>query len=162
MRHDETFIPKAVRDMLDARRYPQQARYLVAAMEDVQAGFGYVPAEAASELARYFSLDEAKIAAWLRDASGAFRAQPLGRHVLRICQGPICRTRGGKAMMEEVRKVASGKSGLTVLASHCLGACDQAPIAKLDEERLSGHGDETISALVLTAISNINGEDGEP
>ncbi|MDX8412024.1 MAG: hypothetical protein R8K46_09195, partial [Mariprofundaceae bacterium] len=77
MTNNETAIQETVRGMLAARRYPPRASYLLAAMQDVQAGFGYVPAEAVSMLAGYFSLKQAAVAAWLQESTGAFRARPL-------------------------------------------------------------------------------------
>ena len=157
---DEVAIHRAVRNILDARHYPARARFLIAAMEDVQASFGYVPVPAVAELARYFSVQEEDMAAWLQEAPGVFRAQPLGRHVLRICQGPICRARGGSELLREVMLEAGKEAGLTLMPSHCLGMCDHAPAAKLDEERLFGHGGASVSELVLAAVRDINDEGG--
>ncbi|MDQ7011129.1 MAG: hypothetical protein Q9M29_04855, partial [Mariprofundaceae bacterium] len=49
------------RDMLDARGYPAEISYLVAALEDIQAAFGYVPEDALAVLAGHFGSDAGHI-----------------------------------------------------------------------------------------------------
>ncbi|MDX8411961.1 MAG: NAD(P)H-dependent oxidoreductase subunit E, partial [Mariprofundaceae bacterium] len=83
-------------------------------------------------------------------------------HVLRICQGPICGLRGGRALLDEAERTMGGKPGMTLLPSHCLGACDQAPAVKLDEGMLTTGDNVDVTELVRAAVGKISGEDGGP
>jgi len=113
--------------MLDARGYPAEMGYLVAALEDIQAAFGHVPADALAVLAGHFGTD-ADCLRRKADAFDLFRFAPPPPHRIRICHGPVCAACGGEELLADV----SGSEDVGVETGHCLGRCDQAPVASID------------------------------
>jgi len=122
--------------------YPRHSRYLLAAMEDVQAYYGFIPDAVVSVLSESFKVSRASVQQWL-DRPGLFQVQLPGRYVLKICCGPICADQGGKRLLASMEKLPGCSDGdISLLASPCLGSCNQAPVAKLNNQCFV-HADET-------------------
>ncbi len=118
-----------VRRCLDA--YPADAVWLVAALEDIQAGLGYVPVDAVTFLARRFGLSPGTLRADI-EASEAFRCTPPPAHVLHVCRGPFCAAAGADALRQCAEAVAGEEADVGCVAGHCLGHCPDAPVVMLD------------------------------
>ncbi|HXH72460.1 MAG TPA: NAD(P)H-dependent oxidoreductase subunit E [Mariprofundaceae bacterium] len=117
-----TSIPaQEIRELLESKGY-SSAAYLLAALEDVQASCGVLDDESLAAVAAHFRLPEAKVRALVADCTEAFRSASAPE--LRICLGPVCRNAGSEALLE--------KAGNAAASSHCMGACDHAPVAKLN------------------------------
>ncbi len=70
-----------------------------------------------------------------------FSLKPRGKHIIRICNSPICDMAGSRNIFTELRrnlKIGFGETtaqGLfTLEATECLGQCDKAPGMAIDEE----------------------------
>ena len=70
-----------------------------------------------------------------------FSTQPRGKHVIRVCLGTACYVRGGKQVLEAMRKELgievgeTTKDGMFSLeVARCFGACGLAPAMCIDEE----------------------------
>lgn len=68
------------------------------------------------------------------------RRRPVGRHVLRICDSIACHVMGSKTIINTAVKhtgvpmgEVSKDGSVTILPSICLGLCDKAPAALLNE-----------------------------
>jgi len=119
--------------MLDARGYPEEISYLVAALEDIQAAFGYVPADALPVLAGHFGSNAERIRN-KADTFGLFRFAPPPAHRIRICHGPVCASCGGEELLADV---VSESKDISVEPGHCFGRCDQAPVVGIDDRLLT-------------------------
>ena len=69
-----------------------------------------------------------------------FSLTPRGKHIIRICNSPVCQMAGARDIFIELRKnlkIGFGETtaeGLFTLEStECLGQCDQAPGMSVDE-----------------------------
>jgi len=114
-----------VRRCLDA--YPADAVWLIAVLEDIQAGLGFVPAGAAGLLADRLGLRAPDVRA-LIEGCEAFQGTPPARHLLHVCTGPFCAAAGSHELL------AAAEGELDCRAGHCLGYCDEAPVMMLDGE----------------------------
>jgi formate dehydrogenase subunit gamma len=80
-----------------------------------------------------------------------FRAEPPGRHVLRLCRAEACQSLGAEAVADHVRQRlgvdwhdTTADGAVTLQPVFCLGLCavgpsallDDAPLARLDEARI--------------------------
>jgi formate dehydrogenase subunit gamma len=132
---------------------------LLPILHAVQEHFGCVPEAAKPLIAHALNLSRAEVhgvVSFYHD----YRAEPAGRHVLKLCRAEACQSVGGAALHRDVL----GKLGLdwggttpdgrlTVEAVYCLGLCatapaaliDGAPVGRLDAARLDG--------VVLEAMS---------
>ncbi|MFQ5581814.1 MAG: NAD(P)H-dependent oxidoreductase subunit E [Mariprofundaceae bacterium] len=120
------------RAMLYARAYPPENVYLLAALEDVQTAFAYVPPDSLDVLAGHFGCDAGSIEAQLL-SFGLFSLTPPPAHQIRICQGPVCMACGGKDLFAAVADLNRDED-FSVISSHCLGMCDHAPVMKVDDK----------------------------
>ena len=69
-----------------------------------------------------------------------FSLTPRGKHIIRICNSPVCRMAGSKEILAELRKnlkIAIGETSteglFTLETTECLGQCDTAPGMSIDE-----------------------------
>ena len=70
-----------------------------------------------------------------------FSTHPRGKHVVRVCLGTACYVRGGKLVLEAMRKELGIEVGETspdgmfsLEIARCFGACGLAPAMCIDEE----------------------------
>ena len=83
-----------------------------------------------------------------------FRFTPVGKHLLRVCDGTACHVGGSVELSEAVREqlgVGSGETTKDNLFSvetvSCLGCCSLAPVAMV--------GETTFGSLTPTALKKI-------
>jgi len=113
---------------------------VIAALEDIQAEYGYLPEEALRAVS-------AKLGRPLVDIYGvatfyrAFSLKPRGRHLICACLGTACHVRGAPAVAEELERQLRIKAGgttpdgeFTLETVNCLGACALGPIVAVDGE----------------------------
>jgi formate dehydrogenase subunit gamma len=125
---------------------------LLPILHALQEHFGCVPELAKPLIAHALNLSRAEVygvVTFYHD----YRAEPAGRHVLKLCRAEACQSVGGTALHRDVlSKLGLDWGGttpdgrLTVEAVYCLGLCatapaallDGAPIGRLDAARLDG------------------------
>jgi formate dehydrogenase subunit gamma len=118
----------------------------------LQAAFGFVPRQTHAMIAAALNLSRAEIhgvVSFYHD----FRAQPPGRHVLKLCRAEACQAMGAAALAERLLQREAVSWGgttqdgsLTIEPAYCLGLCacgpaallDGAPLARLDDATLAG------------------------
>lgn len=128
----------AVATILDSHRpIPSE---IIPILQAIQAEFGYVPSDAMAEVARFVRVPESVIFG-VATFYSQFYLTPQGRHKVRVCQGTACHVRGGKRVMQEVRKLLGIKPGETTPDYEfslervaCLGSCALAPVMVVDEK----------------------------
>ncbi len=114
-----------------AAAYPAEAVWLLAALEDIQARLGFVPADAIALLADRFGMSQAEVRNLVK-GSDAFRDTPPAPHLLHVCLGPLCAAAGGHDLLTEAKAAMDGRNDVDCTAGHCLGCCDDAPAIMLD------------------------------
>ena len=70
-----------------------------------------------------------------------FRLEPVGRHVIEVCEGTSCHASGSRALRKRLEKVLglqpgqTDKSGrFTLRTVRCLGLCALSPSMKIDSQ----------------------------
>jgi formate dehydrogenase subunit gamma len=122
------------------RRHAGREGSLLPILHDVQAAFGYVPAQAVPLIAHALNLTRAEVhgvVSFYHD----FRAKPAGRHVLKLCRAEACQSVSGERLARQVLDRFGVEWGgttpdgrLTIEATYCLGLCASGPSAMLDGE----------------------------
>ena len=111
---------------------------LMPVLHDIHAAYGYLPRLVLEHLASRWNVQVAEI---LRVASfyDEFRFEPVGRHVLEVCTGTSCYSRGSAALLERLEKELgigpdeTDPSGrFTLRTVRCLGLCALSPAMKID------------------------------
>lgn len=115
-------------------------RELIHVLHDVQKKFGYIPAQAISQISKQLKISESEIFGVLTFYK-AFSLKPRGEHLITICMGTACHVRGAPMILDEFeRKLGikagetSGDNKFTLETVNCVGACALGPIAIADGE----------------------------
>ncbi|MBU0718214.1 MAG: NAD(P)H-dependent oxidoreductase subunit E [Planctomycetes bacterium] len=131
--------PDQARMVIEA--YPAGDRTsLIHALQDVQARFGYVPAEVAARLCDHLDVPISK-AFSAATFYKAFSLEPKGEVVIRVCTGTACHIRGARTIVDELVAALGVKPGattkdlkFTLETVNCVGACAMAPVVSLNGE----------------------------
>lgn len=113
---------------------------LIAALEEIQARYRYLPAEAlilASETLGVPLSQAYSVATFYH----AFSLKPKGKHCMHVCMGTACHVRGSPQVLDRLETKLGVKAGgttrdrnFTVETVNCLGACALGPIVVTDGE----------------------------
>ncbi|TMD90762.1 MAG: NAD(P)H-dependent oxidoreductase subunit E [Chloroflexi bacterium] len=137
-------------------RYPQHRSAVMPALDLAQEEVGYLTPEAMSEVAAALDLDPGYVEG-VATFYTLFHLQPIGRHRFYVCTNLSCSLRGSSEIVEHVKKAIGvreagevSKDGLFSYEEvECLGACEYAPMMRLDHEYYYDLTPETITALVV-------------
>jgi len=121
-------------------RYEGDRRELISLLQDVQAGLGYLPREAMSEVARF--LDMPAVEVWgAASFYNQFRFAPLGKYPVKVCMGTACHLAGGKLVLEALEREFNVPVGGTTEDGNfslervaCVGCCMLAPVMLIGEK----------------------------
>lgn len=120
-------------------QYPKNQRYALAAMQDMQRRFRYLPREGLLLLSQHLDCHFSQLYA-MATFYKAFSLTPKGRHVIRLCDGTACHIRGGNKLLESVERLLGVSPGqttpdglFTLELVNCLGSCAIAPVLLIDE-----------------------------
>lgn len=112
-------------------------------LHSIQHSYGCIPDEAVPLLADALNITRAEVHGVISFYHD-FRANPAGKHVLKICRAEACQAMGGNAVAERLlsklglnwnETTADGM--LTVEPVYCLGLCSVAPAAMLDDQLIA-------------------------
>lgn len=119
---------------------------LIPALQKVQEELGYIPEEAAAEVARFLGVSRNEIFGVITFFA-QFRTVPTGKNLVTVCRGTACHVRGGARIRGEVEKQLGIKEGettpdleYTLETVACIGACALAPTMVINSET---HGQMT-------------------
>jgi formate dehydrogenase subunit gamma len=112
-------------------------------LHDLQAAFGFVPAEAVPLVARSLNLTRAEVHGVVTFYH-EYRRHAPGRHVLRLCRAEACQALGCETVADHVRArlniawhETTSDGAMTLEPVFCLGLCAIGPAALLDGEPLA-------------------------
>ena len=118
--------------------YPADQRYALAALQDMQHAFNYIPEEGLSALAAYLGCAEAQLYS-MATFYKALSLTPKGDHIVKICNGTACHLRGAMNLATELKRNLGIDPGETtedgtfsVELVNCLGSCALAPVMLVD------------------------------
>jgi NADH-quinone oxidoreductase subunit E len=132
-----------VREMLThfkPRDHQEAQELILSALQEINEHFGYVSLEAAEIVAEHLGTTASRIYGLLTFYAD-FRTQPRGKHFMLLCHGMSCYVMGSQKIVQELSDRYGIEDGgttadgeLTVqVVNGCLGVCDRAPIAKIDD-----------------------------
>jgi len=120
-------------------RYPQPRSAVMPALDLAQEELGYLTPETMSEVAKALQLDPGYVEG-VATFYTLFHTEPIGKHRLYMCTNISCKLRGADDLLEHAMRGAGvreqgevSSDGLfSVEAVECLGACEYAPMMRLD------------------------------
>jgi NADH-quinone oxidoreductase subunit E len=136
-------------------RYPQPRSAVMPALDLAQEEHGYLTPEVMSEVAVALQLDPGYVEG-VATFYTLFHLQPIGGHRFYVCTNLSCSLRGAQDIVEHLRAAIGvsepgevSKDGLFSYEEvECLGACEYAPMCRLDHRYRFDLTPEKIDALV--------------
>jgi NADH-quinone oxidoreductase subunit E len=121
-------------------RYPEEPRYLIALLQDVQAEYNYISEENLKLICEHLCVPVTQ--AWaVATFYKSFSLEPRGEHEIKVCLGTACHLKGGQRLVENLTRdlgvqpeETTPDLKFTLDTVNCLGACALAPVAVVDEE----------------------------
>jgi NADH-quinone oxidoreductase subunit E len=122
-------------------RYEQKRGALMPILHDVQHRYGHIPHQAMMEIAEILELDPADVLDTMSFYE-EYHAEPVGKHVIAVCQSIACEVCGHQTLLDHLREKldvepheTTDDGKFTLLALECLGACEGAPCALVNDDR---------------------------
>jgi NADH-quinone oxidoreductase subunit E len=120
-------------------KYPQPRSAVMPALDLAQEELGHLTPEAMSEVALALQLDPGYVEG-VATFYTLFHLEPTGRHRFYVCTNLSCMLRGAEDVVERLQGAIGvkepgeiSKDGLFSYEEvECLGACEYAPVARLD------------------------------
>ena len=124
-----------------APTFPEVRSAVMPALDLAQEELGYLTPEAMSEVASALDLDPGYVEG-VATFYTLFHTEPVGKHRMYLCTNISCKLRGADSLLAEtMRQVGvrddtevSADGLFSVEAVECLGACEYAPVMRLDHE----------------------------
>lgn len=140
-------IEQFKRDLIAKRK---QDGSLIPLLQSAQDTYGYIPEKAIHYISEMVNIPAAEIYGVITFYS-QFRLKPLGKNIIRICEGTACHVNGAKSVLSVLQNelgIGVGETsddGLFSLQSvACLGCCSLAPVIMINDET---HGNLTATSL---------------
>ena len=119
---------------------PYKKAAVIEALKIVQRHRGWVSDESVEAIAEYLEMSAAEVDSVATFYNLIFR-QPVGRHVILLCDSISCYVMGYKKVQDALMtklKIKYGETSadnrFTLLPNCCLGCCDHAPALMIDED----------------------------
>ena len=113
---------------------------LIPVLQLAQGLFGYLPKEALRMISEELSVPYSEVTGVVSFYS-FFSTKPRGKHLIRVCLGTACYVRGGKNILEALKKNLKVDVGettedklFTLDVGRCFGACGLAPVVMVDDD----------------------------
>ena len=152
-------VLKEIREL--PARYPQPRSAVMPALDLAQEELGYLTPEAMSEVAHALELDPGYVEG-VATFYSLFHLNPVGKHRFYVCTNLSCMIRGAYDIVDHVKRsigvtapdVVSADGLFSYEEVECLGACEFAPMMRLDHRYHYDLTPEKIEALVAERRSS--------
>ena len=125
----------------ELKRYETRLSCLIPCLYQIQKEKGWIPLEAVLWLSEQTGIQESKIHEVLMFYT-LFNKKPVGEFHVQVCTNVSCALAGARELTVDLCDSLQVKEGwlrydgkVTVSRVECLGACDQAPVLQINEER---------------------------
>ena len=114
-------------------RYPDRKSASIPALWAVQRRYGWCTPEGIRQAAAVMRVTPAYLES-VASFYDLLHTEPVGSHKVAVCTNISCWMRGGDELLDAFRAAAEGRDEeIFVTGFECLGACDIAPMASIDE-----------------------------
>ncbi len=120
--------------------YAEKPGALIPVLQIAQRLFGYLPEEAIKKISLALHKPYSEVTGVLSFYS-FFSTQPRGKFLVRVCLGTACYVRGGKEVLNSLKKELGIDVGMTtddkmfsIDVGRCFGACGLAPVIMVNDD----------------------------
>jgi len=131
----EVGCPDELREQIETLigRYPDRHSVSIPALWAVQKLYGWCTPEGIRQAAAVMRVTPAYLES-VASFYDLLHTEPVGAHKVAVCTNISCWMRGGDELLDAFRAAAAGQEDdIFVTGFECLGACDIAPMASIDE-----------------------------
>jgi len=143
--------------------YPEEKRYILAMMQDLQRQCNYLPREALEQISRHVDVPFAKIYS-MATFYKAFSLVPKGKYAIKICDGTACHIKSSAVLIDQIfntlgiKPGETGEDGLFSLETvNCIGACAIAPVVVINGKVHS----KVSSSGIVDIIRSLGGHEND-
>lgn len=127
---------------------------LIMVLHKVQEHFGYIPRDAAFEVAKLLDVPVAKVYGVITFYH-FFKLTKPGRNQIAVCMGTACYLKGGQDLIDEFESILGvGLNTVTedgefsMEAVRCIGCCGLAPVLTVNGDVYGNLGKEELAGIV--------------
>jgi NADH-quinone oxidoreductase subunit E len=130
----EVACPPELKERIETlmSRYPDRKSASIPALWAVQRLYGWCTPEGIRQAAAVMKVTPAYLES-VASFYDLLHTDPVGTHKVAVCTNISCWMRGGDELLDAFRAAAEGEDDVFVTGFECLGACDIAPMASIDE-----------------------------
>lgn len=164
---DEPYLTAEMRSGYDESllpRYETRQGALLPILHDIQDRHRCIPYQAMIETAEYLELTPGQVLDVVTFYE-EFSITPLGMHVIAVCQSLACELCGHQALLDHLGNrldiephETTDDGRVTLLALECLGACEQAPCALIDDRLAGNLTIESLDEILQSLADDTNSE----
>ena len=128
----------------ELHHYEDSRAASIEALKIVQKARGWVPDGAIDAIAELLGIPASDVEGVATFYSQIFR-QPVGRHIIRVCDSMVCYINGHEQLLAGLKEVVNLVPGqtspdgrFTLLPVCCLGNCDKGPAIMIDDDTYGG------------------------
>jgi NADH-quinone oxidoreductase subunit E len=150
----EVSCPPELRERIETlmSRYPDRRSASIPALWAVQRLYGWCTPEGIRQAAAVMRVTPAYLES-VASFYDLLHTESVGAHKVAVCTNISCWMRGGDELLEAFRAAAADDEDFHVTGFECLGACDIAPMASIDERYFG----PLEAAEAATAIGQLRG-----
>jgi NADH-quinone oxidoreductase subunit E len=130
----EVGCPAQLRERIELlmSRYPDHHSASIPALWAVQERYGWCTPEGIRQAAAVMRVTPAYLES-VASFYDLLHTEPVGSHRIEVCTNISCWMRGGDELLDAFEAAAEGEDDFFVTGFECLGACDIAPMASIDQ-----------------------------
>ncbi len=139
---------------LALEKYKGKSGVLIAALQEAQQIFGYLPRKVMIHVANELTIPLAEVYSVVSFYS-LFSTVPTGLHRLEVCMGTACYVRGAEKLLQGLQDKLGLKAGevsadgrFSIATTRCVGACGAAPVIKVGDDLHGGMNEEGLARLI--------------
>jgi NADH:ubiquinone oxidoreductase subunit E len=144
-----TPVPEDLRREIEGymARYPDRRSAAIPSLMTAQKLHGWCSPTAIEQVACVMRLTPGYLIA-VASFYDMFETSPQGLHTVYVCTNISCSLRGADRLYEEFRRVAGDDPDFNVRSFECLGACDIAPMASVNDIYVGPLTEEDVAPLI--------------
>ena len=125
---------------VDLWKYDGQAGALIPLLQSAQDTYGYISEKAIDYISHVTGIPSADIYGVVTFYA-QFRTKPLGKYVVKVCNGTACHVNGAKTISNTISDElnidydeTSDDGSFSLLSVACIGCCSLAPVILINDE----------------------------
>ncbi|MDD5204919.1 MAG: NADH-quinone oxidoreductase subunit NuoE [Desulfobacterales bacterium] len=133
----EEIDPDRIQSIL--RKHHHEKWGLIPVLQEIQENFGYIPPQTIEPVANALRIYPSQVQGVVTFYAG-LSTEPKGRYVIRVCRGTACHVKGGRSVLQFVKRELGLNEGettpdylFTLETVACLGACFLAPTMMINK-----------------------------